>query len=41
VRVGPHSVAVDQTHHAGQHKFAVDGDVSLGLAPSQLRWLSD
>ena len=37
VRVGPHSLAVDQPHRAGQPKFALGVAVSLGLEPSQVR----
>ena len=37
VRVGTHSLAVDQPHHAGLSKFPVGGAVSLGLEPSQVR----
>ena len=37
VRLGPHSLAVDQAHHAGLSKFAVGRSVSLGLAPAQVR----
>ena len=37
VRVGPHSLAVDQPHRAGLSKFAVGVAVSLGLEPSQVR----
>ena len=37
VRVGPHSLAVDQPHRAGLSKFPVGGAVSLGLEPSQVR----
>jgi iron(III) transport system ATP-binding protein len=37
VRVGSHSLAVDQAHHAGLNKFSVGGQVGLGLAPAQVR----
>ena len=37
VRVGAHSLAVDQAHHTGLSKFPVGGAVSLGLEPSQVR----
>jgi iron(III) transport system ATP-binding protein len=37
VRVGPHSLAVDQAHHTGLSKFPVGGAVSLGLEPTQMR----
>ena len=37
VRVGAHSLAVDQAHHAGLSKFPVGGAVNLGLEPSQVR----
>ena len=37
VRVGTHSLAVDQPHYAGLSKFPVGGAVSLGLEPSQVR----
>lgn len=37
VRVGAHSLAADQPHHAGLSKFPVGGAVSLGLEPSQVR----
>jgi iron(III) transport system ATP-binding protein len=37
VRVGPHSLAVDQAHRAGLRKFPVGGAVSLGLEPTQVR----
>ena len=37
VRVGTHSLAVDQAHYAGLTKFPVGGAVSLGLVPSQGR----
>lgn len=40
VRVGAHTLAVDQTHHAGLSKFPVGGQVSLGLEPSQVRLLA-
>ena len=40
VRVGPHSLAVDQAHHVGLSQFAVGAAVSLGLEPSQARLLS-
>jgi len=40
VRVGPHSLAVDQPHHAGLSKFPVGGAVSLGLESSQLRFFA-
>ena len=37
VRVGAHSLSVDQPHYAGLSKFPVGGAVSLGLEPSQVR----
>jgi iron(III) transport system ATP-binding protein len=37
VRVGEHSLAVDQPHQAGSSRFPVGGGVSLGLEPSQVR----
>ena len=37
VRVGPHSLAVDQSHTAGMSKFPVGAAVSLGLDPTQVR----
>jgi iron(III) transport system ATP-binding protein len=40
VRVGSHSLAVDQTHYAGLGKFSVGTAVSLGLEPSQVRLLA-
>ena len=40
VRVGPHSLAVDQAHHVGLIQFPVGAKVSLGLQPSQARLLS-
>jgi iron(III) transport system ATP-binding protein len=40
VRVGSHSLAVDQAHYAGLRKFAVGAAVSLGLEPSQVRLLA-
>ena len=39
VRVGPHSLAVDHPHRVGRGRFAVGREVSLGLAPSQVRLL--
>ncbi|MGV3493977.1 MAG: ABC transporter ATP-binding protein [Ramlibacter sp.] len=39
IRVGDHSLAVDQPHHAGLSKFPVGAAVSLGLEPSQVRLL--
>ena len=39
VRVGTHSLAVDQAHHAGLHKHPVGTVVSLGLDPAQVRLL--
>jgi iron(III) transport system ATP-binding protein len=40
VRVGAHSLVVDQAHHTGLSKFPVGGTVSLGLEPSQVRLLA-
>lgn len=40
VRVGGHSLAVDQAHLAGLSKFPVGGIVGLGLEPSQVRLLA-
>ncbi len=40
VRVGAHSLAVDEAHRAGQSKHAVGAAVSLGLEPSQVRLLA-
>ncbi|HEX2541466.1 MAG TPA: ABC transporter ATP-binding protein [Caldimonas sp.] len=37
VRVGRHSLAVDQSHTAGMSKFPVGAPVSLGLDPTQVR----
>jgi iron(III) transport system ATP-binding protein len=37
VRVGPHDLAVDQSHTTGMTKFRVGAAVSLGLDPSQVR----
>jgi iron(III) transport system ATP-binding protein len=37
VRVGPHSLAVDQGHTTGMNKFPVGAAVSLGLDPTQVR----
>jgi iron(III) transport system ATP-binding protein len=37
VRVGPHSLAVDQPHHVGLSKFPVGALISLGLEPAQVR----
>ena len=37
VRVGPHSLAVDQSHTGGMSKFPVGAAVSLGLDPTQVR----
>jgi iron(III) transport system ATP-binding protein len=39
VRVGPHSLAVDQPHHAGLAGFTVGAEVGLALHASQLRLL--
>ena len=41
VRVGPHSLAVDQSHTAGMSKFPVGASVSLGLDPTQVRLFAD
>lgn len=41
VRVGPHRLAVDQTHRAGAPRFSAGMAVTLGLAPDQLRLLAD
>jgi iron(III) transport system ATP-binding protein len=40
VRVGTHSLAVDEAHHAGQDKLAAGSNLSLGLEPSQVRLLA-
>ena len=40
VRVGTHTLAVDQPHQVGLGRFAVDATVSLGLEPSQVRLFS-
>ena len=40
VRVGAHSLAVDQPHYAGLSKFPLGGALSLGLEPSQLRFFA-
>jgi iron(III) transport system ATP-binding protein len=40
VRVGPHSLAVDEAHHAGQGQVATGSALSLGLEPSQVRLLA-
>ena len=40
VRVGAHSLAVDQAHHVGQSEFPVGATVSLGLETSQVRLLA-
>ena len=39
VRVGSHSLAVDQVHRAGLARLEVGGSVSLGLEPTQVRLL--
>ncbi len=40
VRVGTHSLAVDDPHHVGAHLWPVGAAVSLGLQPSQVRLLA-
>ncbi len=40
VRVGPHSVAVDQAHHVGLRPLVAGASVSLGLDTSQARLLA-
>ncbi|MDP1899562.1 MAG: ABC transporter ATP-binding protein [Rubrivivax sp.] len=39
VRVGPHRLAVDEAHHAGQGLWPAGAAIGLGLAPSQVRLL--
>ncbi len=40
MRVGEHSLSVDQPHHAGQSTIAVGASVNLGLEASQVRLFS-
>ena len=40
VRVGPHSLAVDQAHHVGLRQLVAGASVSLGLDTSQARLLA-
>jgi iron(III) transport system ATP-binding protein len=40
VRVGPHRLAVDEAHHAGQRLWAAGDAVALDLDPLQLRLLA-
>ncbi len=40
VRAGAHSLAVEQAHRVGAGNWPVGAAVSLGLDPTQLRWLA-
>jgi iron(III) transport system ATP-binding protein len=40
VRVGTHSLAVDEAHHAGRPLHAAGAAVQLGLQPGQARLLA-